>query len=71
VKAITWSPNNVYFYFKVKTGLLVSGGGTADKCIRFWNIINGTQTHCIDTGSQVCNLAWSKNSNEFVSTHVN
>jgi cell division cycle 20-like protein 1 (cofactor of APC complex) len=23
----------------------------------------------VDTGSQVCNLAWSKNSNELVSTH--
>ena len=28
------------------------------------NLINS-----LDTGSQVCNLAWSKNSNEIVSTH--
>ena len=25
--------------------------------------------HSIDTGSQVCNLAWSRNVNELVSTH--
>jgi cell division cycle 20-like protein 1 (cofactor of APC complex) len=29
VKAIAWSPH--------QHGLLASGGGTADKCIRFWN----------------------------------
>ena len=25
--------------------------------------------NCVDTGSQVCNLVWSKNVNELVSTH--
>jgi hypothetical protein len=24
---------------------------------------------CVDTGSQVCNLAWSKHASELVSTH--
>ncbi|CAO2817099.1 unnamed protein product [Amaranthus hypochondriacus] len=61
VKAITWSPH--------QSGLLASGGGTADRCIRFWNTTNGNQINSIDTGSQVCNLAWSKNVNELVSTH--
>ncbi|KAK7305740.1 hypothetical protein VNO77_43650 [Canavalia gladiata] len=61
VKAIAWSPH--------QSGLLVSGGGTADRCIRFWNTTNGHQVNCVDTGSQVCNLAWSKNVNELVSTH--
>ncbi|KAI5346437.1 PREDICTED: FIZZY-RELATED [Prunus dulcis] len=61
VKAIAWSPH--------QSGLLVSGGGTADRCIRFWNTTNGHQLNSIDTGSQVCNLAWSKNVNEIVSTH--
>jgi len=61
VKAIAWSPH--------QHGLLTSGGGTADRCIRFWNTQNGTALNCIDTGSQVCNLAWSKNCNEIVSTH--
>ncbi|KAJ4847475.1 Protein FIZZY-RELATED 3 [Turnera subulata] len=61
VKAIAWSPH--------QSGLLASGGGTADRCIRFWNTSNGHQLNHIDTGSQVCNLAWSKNVNELVSTH--
>ncbi|RDY13491.1 Protein FIZZY-RELATED 3, partial [Mucuna pruriens] len=61
VKAIAWSPH--------QSSLLVSGGGTADRCIRFWNTTNGHQLNCVDTGSQVCNLAWSKNVNELVSTH--
>ncbi|GAB4827479.1 Protein FIZZY-RELATED 3 [Ancistrocladus abbreviatus] len=61
VKAIAWSPH--------QSGLLASGGGTADRCIRFWNTANGKQLNNVDTGSQVCNLAWSKNVNELVSTH--
>lgn len=61
VKAIAWSPHH--------QGLLVSGGGTADRCIRFWNTLIGQQVHCVDTGSQVCNLAWSKHFSELVSTH--
>ena len=33
VKAIAWSPHH--------HGLLASGGGTADRCIRFWNTLTG------------------------------
>lgn len=61
VKAIAWSPH--------QSGLLASGGGTADRKIRFWNTKTGSMISEHDTGSQVCNLAWSKNSNELVSTH--
>lgn len=61
VKAIAWSPH--------QHGLLASGGGTADRCVRFWNTLTGQPLQCVDTGSQVCNLAWSKHSNELVSTH--
>ncbi|KAI0988874.1 hypothetical protein GJ496_001541 [Pomphorhynchus laevis] len=61
VKAIAWSPHQF--------GLLASGGGTADRCIRFWNTLTGQALQSIDTGSQVCNLAWSRHSNELVSTH--
>jgi cell division cycle 20-like protein 1 (cofactor of APC complex) len=61
VKAIAWSPH--------QHGLLASGGGTADRCIRFWNALSGSPLNAIDTGSQVCNLAWSQNCNELVSTH--
>ena len=31
VKALAWSPH--------QHGLLASGGGTADRCIRFWNTL--------------------------------
>lgn len=61
VKAISWSPH--------QNGLLASGGGTADRCIRFWNTQTASPLNCVDTGSQVCNLCWSKNINELVSTH--
>ncbi|CAK0785379.1 Protein FIZZY-RELATED 2 [Coccomyxa viridis] len=61
VKAIAWSPH--------QHGLLASGGGTADRCIRFWNTTTSTALNHLDTGSQVCNLLWSKNANEIVSTH--
>jgi cell division cycle 20-like protein 1 (cofactor of APC complex) len=49
--------------------LLVSGGGTADRTIRFWNTLNGENKMVIDAGSQVCNLMFSKTVNELVSTH--
>eukprot|EP00058_Branchiostoma_floridae_P013135 XP_002598623.1 hypothetical protein BRAFLDRAFT_118356 [Branchiostoma floridae] len=61
VRAIAWSPH--------QRGLLASGGGTADRCIRFWNTLTCEPLKCVDTGSQVCNLAWSKHANELVSTH--
>ncbi|CAI5441771.1 unnamed protein product [Caenorhabditis angaria] len=61
VKALAWSPHH--------HGVLVSGGGTADRCLRFWNTLTGQPMQCIDTGSQVCNVAWSKHSSELVSTH--
>lgn len=36
---------------------------------RFWNTTTGCALEKIDTGSQVCNLSWSRNVNEIVSTH--
>lgn len=62
VKAIAWSPH--------QHGLLASGGGTADRCLRFWNTLTGQALQSTDTGSQVCNLAWSKHANELVSRHT-
>ncbi|KAG8873585.1 substrate-specific activator of APC-dependent proteolysis [Tulasnella sp. 332] len=61
VKALAWSPHT--------SGLLVSGGGTQDKTIRTWNTANGQLVNWLDTGSQICNLTWSKTTNEIVSTH--
>lgn len=45
VKAIGWSPH--------QHGLLATGGGTADRCIKFWNTLTLQPIHSIDTGSQV------------------
>lgn len=61
VKAIGWAPN--------QRGILASGGGTQDRHIRFWNTQSMQMIHQVDTGSQVCNLVFSKNSDELVSTH--
>jgi cell division cycle 20-like protein 1 (cofactor of APC complex) len=61
LQALAWCPH--------QHGLLVSGGGTADRTLRFWNTLTGQSMHCIDTGSQVCNVIWSKHTKELVSTH--
>ncbi|KAK1264872.1 Protein FIZZY-RELATED 2 [Acorus gramineus] len=42
VKAIDWSPH--------MHGLLASGGGTSDRCIRFWNTTTNSHLSCMDTG---------------------
>jgi cell division cycle 20-like protein 1 (cofactor of APC complex) len=61
VKAIAWSPHF--------TGVLASGGGTADRCIKVWSTQTGTMLSSMDTGSQVCGLVFSKSVQELVSTH--
>ena len=61
VKAIAWSPH--------QHNTLASGGGIADRTMRFWNTTNFEPIFKVDTGSQVCNLVFSKSSNELVSTH--
>ncbi|EJD08195.1 WD40 repeat-like protein [Fomitiporia mediterranea MF3/22] len=61
VKALAWDPH--------VPGILATGGGTQDKTIRFWNVLNGSMLNYLDTGSQVCNLTWSLTSHELVSTH--
>ena len=61
VKALTWSPH--------QSGLLLSGGGNSDKTIKVWNTHTMKNIKSINTGSQVCNMVFSKNSNELVTTH--
>ena len=61
VKAMAWSPH--------QHGLLVSGGGTADRTIKFRNGLTGETLSSHDVGSQVCNLLFSRSVNEVVSTH--
>jgi len=61
VKALAWSPH--------ATGLLASGGGTADKHLRFFSTQTGELLDEVDTGSQVCTLTWSTTCDELASTH--
>lgn len=61
VKALAWSPH--------QGSLLASGGGTADRSIRFWNTSLGTCLTTVDTKSQVCAMQWSKIRNELISSH--
>jgi cell division cycle 20-like protein 1, cofactor of APC complex len=62
VKALSWSIH--------QRGLLATGGGTADRCVRLWNTISGTQAASAQTQSQVCNLCWSPaGDGELLSTH--
>jgi cell division cycle protein 20 (cofactor of APC complex) len=61
VKALAWCP--------FQSNLLASGGGTADRCIKFWNTHTGSCVNSIDTNSQVCALQWSKHEKEILSSH--
>ncbi|GAA6025272.1 hypothetical protein JCM11491_000154 [Sporobolomyces phaffii] len=61
IKALAWSPH--------QRGLLATGGGTEDQTLRFWNTRTGALLKEIETGSQVCQVVWSKTTNEIVSTH--
>lgn len=61
VKAVAWSPH--------ERNLLATGGGTADRTIKFWNTRTGALLNSIDTGSQVCALQWNPFEKEILSSH--
>jgi len=61
VKALAWCP--------WQENTLASGGGTADRCIRFWNTQTGACLNTVDTKSQVCSLIWSPHEKELLSSH--
>jgi len=61
VKALAWCP--------FKSNLLASGGGSADRMIRFWNSQTGTCLNAVDTKSQVSSIIWSKNYKELITSH--
>eukprot|EP00978_Attheya_sp_CCMP212_P017107 scaffold45430_cov58-Attheya_sp.AAC.1 len=61
VKALAWSPH--------ERNLLATGGGTADRCIKFWHSQTGALLNSIDTGSQVCALQWNPYEKELLSSH--
>ncbi|OQR88821.1 cell division cycle protein 20 [Achlya hypogyna] len=61
VKALAWCPWERH--------LLASGGGTADRCIKFWHGATGASLQSVHTGSQVCGLLWSPSERELLSSH--
>ena len=61
VKALAWCP--------WQSNLLASGGGTADRSIKFWNTSNGNLLNSVDTNSQVCSLLWNTHEREILSSH--
>ena len=48
---------------------IYTGGGTADRKIKFWNTTTGKCLNSIDTNSQVCSLLWNKQHKEIISSH--
>jgi len=61
VRALAWSPRQY--------GVLASGGGTADKCIRLWNLNERKLMDIKDTGNQICNIVFSKREEEIITSH--
>lgn len=61
VKALAWCP--------WQRGTLASGGGTADRTMKFWDTQSGSLLNSIDTGSQVTSLAWAPHDREILSSH--
>ncbi|KAF0689567.1 Aste57867_18986 [Aphanomyces stellatus] len=63
VKALAWCPWERH--------VLASGGGTADRTIKLWNVQSGSLLQSMDTGSQVCALLWSSGGaeKELLSSH--
>lgn len=61
VKALGWSERQM--------GLLATGAGSADRCLRLWNLKEQKLIDFKDTGSQICNLVFSKHNNEIITTH--
>lgn len=61
VKALAWCP--------WMPSILATGGGTADRHIRFWNCNMGSLLNSIDAKSQVCAILWSKEYKEIISGH--
>ncbi len=61
VKALAWS--------KKQFGILATGAGTADRCIRLWSVAKREMINVVDTDSQICSLIFSKNEDEIITTH--
>jgi len=61
VKALAWCP--------WKSNLLATGGGTADKSIKFWDSLTGECLKSYQTESQVCSMLFNPMEKELVTAH--
>ncbi|GAV03173.1 hypothetical protein RvY_13639 [Ramazzottius varieornatus] len=61
VKAVAWCP--------WQPSVVASGGGTADRTIKLWNVQMGSMITSKDTGSQVSGIVWSEDYRELVTGH--
>lgn len=61
VKALAWAP--------VAEPLLATGGGTNDRTVRIWDMRNAKELALCESESQVCNLVWSPETLQLVSSH--
>ncbi|CAB4027806.1 cell division cycle 20 homolog [Paramuricea clavata] len=61
VKGVSWCP--------WQSNVLASGGGTADRYIRLWNVTTGVCLNSIDTKSQISSILWSKDYKELITGH--
>lgn len=62
-QALSWCP--------WRSNILASGGGSADKSIRLWNVSSGESEGKVLTDSQVSGLVWSSEHKELLSCHGN
>ncbi len=61
VKAIAWCPWQSHMF--------ATGGGTADKCIKFWDSITGDCIKSYQTESQICSMLFNPLEKELISSH--
>lgn len=61
VKAMSWCP--------WQANTLVTGGGSRDRSLRFWNTSSGICCRSVDTGAQISAVIWSKTHRELISAH--
>lgn len=61
VKALAWCP--------WKSHLLATGGGTADKSVKFWDSLTGECLKSYQTESQVCSMLFNPMEKELITSH--
>lgn len=61
VKAMAWSEKQY--------GVLATGGGSADRMIKTWNVRTKELIHERLTDSQVCSMVFSKHTNDLITAH--